>query len=137
MNDLLTGLLLLGVGLGMGGVLRWSSRRLDPRVTALQDFAARHRLTFQESGPTIRVFGGFRGRAFSLSWAPGTSLLVGVDCATADRGTPEVQDGTLLSRWTNPPAHLFEVERLEVLVEEMVSLAEDQERSDPAPPEID
>ena len=130
-------LLLLGIGMGL--VLRWSSRQLDPRVESLRQFAMRHHLKIQESGETLRIVGGYGGRGFSLSYLPGkpSTLLLGVDCAAPDRDAPSVQDQTLLSRWTNPPDHLFKVERLEALVEEMVAIAEEQEIGHPPLPETD
>jgi len=66
-----------------------------------------------------------------------------VDCAALPKHRtssdenlpPQVQDGTLVSRWTSPPSSLFEPDRLNALLEELVGMAQSLEERQPLPPE--
>jgi hypothetical protein len=134
--------ILIVIGISFGLLLRWSKNRLeeDPRVDALRAFSMRHNLRYVEGEGYIRVLGGHKKRAFSLSLQLSSPavLLVGVDCgANNASGVTMVEDGVLASRWTNPSPDLFLEGRLEGLLEEMILLAEERERLDPESPKIE
>lgn len=129
-----------------GLALRWSLPLLlrePPEQAALRRWGERPGWRVREDGPNLQVIGGHAGRSFSLTLLPGPplQLLVGVDCAalprpaTPDRPAPQVQDGTLVSRWTSPPATLFDAAHLDALVEELVGIAQSLEQAHPLPPE--
>ncbi len=140
--------LLLALGMLAGLALRWSLPlilREPPEQAALRRWGDRPGWRIREDGPQLQVIGGQGGRSFSFTLIPGPplQLLVGVDCAALPKHRtssdenlpPQVQDGTLVSRWTSPPSSLFEPDRLNALLEELVGMAQSLEERQPLPPE--
>jgi hypothetical protein len=135
--------LLLVLGMVAGLALRWSLPLLlqEPaEQAALRRWGDRHGWRIREDGPNLQVIGGHSGRSFSFTLLPGPplQLLVGVDCAAMPRsstaeGASQVQDGTLVSRWTAPPTSLFEADRLDALLEELAGMAQSLEETQPLP----